>query len=141
MGSMWPSKMALVIAIVVAGVTATQGAAQTYSRRKAQSLVAEMQDVADSALRTFPKLKEIDDVIRQDCASKSVGRAVDDAFCRCGSATAIAMWLSGADPQMAPRLQTFVDTPGAPASRFLTYQGPELYTPLCTLAVGKPSPR
>lgn len=122
---------AIVIGILAAATVAN---AQTISRREAREHVASAERAAEAIYQQFPRLREIDEAVRQDCAEKNAGKAADSAFCRCGSAVTMGLWRSGVDPQMVPRLQSFLSNPEAVASDFIRYQGPELYAPMCRLA-------
>ena len=107
---------------------------QSISAREARQRVASAIESSDALYQSFPKLLEIDSVVRADCAANNEGQATDSEFCTCASAVTMSLWRSGIDPQMVPRLQTFLNTPEASAETFVTYQGPELYTPLCQRA-------
>lgn len=123
----------LVVALVlVTGATAVD--AQSTSRRAAQERVFEAQQSAEALYQAFPRLREVDAVVRRDCAEKNRGNEAGGAFCSCASAVTMSLWRSGIDPQMVPRLQTFLNTPDASAESFAAYQGPELYGPLCRIA-------
>ncbi|MDP2213550.1 hypothetical protein [Phenylobacterium sp.] len=110
--------------------------AQTISPRKARESVDNAREGAETLYQSFPRLREIDSVIRQDCAEKNDGKLANSEFCHCASAITMSLWRSGMDPQMVPRLQTFLNTPDAPADPFVAYQGPELYGPICFRATG-----
>lgn len=127
---------ALACALAAVG-TASIAWSQTISARTARERVAAARESSEAIYQSFPRLLEIDAVIRRDCAEKNQGKAADSDFCTCGSALTMSLWRSGMDPQMVPRLQAFLNTPGSSAEEFLNYQGPELYAPLCGLATGR----
>jgi hypothetical protein len=86
-------------------------------------------------LARVPRLAEIDAAIRDDCAAKNPRFTRDSSFCGCAAAITMRLWRSGIDPQMMPRLLDFANGRGdATAQSFLTYQGPELYRPICSRA-------
>lgn len=110
---------------------------QSISIREARERVAAAIQSSDALNQRFPRLLEIHSVVRADCAAKNEGQTNDSEFCICASAVTMSLWRSGIDPQMAPRLQTFLNTSEASAEPFVTYQGPELYAPLCRRATGR----
>ncbi len=107
---------------------------QSISVREAKQRVAAALQRSDALIQRFPKLLEIRSVVRADCASKNEGQTTESEFCSCASAVTMSLWVSGIDPQMVPRIQTFLNTPEASAEPFVAYQGPELYAPLCRRA-------
>lgn len=131
-------KIALAVACSLTLISAASVVwGQSISARTARERVAAARESSDAIHQSFPRLLEIDAVIRRDCAEKNQGKAADSDFCTCASALTMSLWRSGMDPQMVPRLQTFLNTPGSSAEQFLAYQGPELYAPLCRLATGR----
>jgi hypothetical protein len=124
----------LMTALICFGCFATAEAAQG-SRRSAQEMVRQAEAQQGRLLAQAPRLGEIDAAIRADCAAKNKAASRDSAFCGCAAAVTMMLWRSGADPQMAPRLLDFANRRGdATAQSFLTYQGPALYQPICSLA-------
>ena len=131
----WP-KAAMGIAFSLASFTSTVEA-QTISPRVARERVDTARQGAETLYQSFPRLREVDRVIRQDCAEKNNGKSADSEFCSCASAITMSLWRSGIDPNMVPRLQAFLNTPDASANSFVAYQGPELYGPICLRATGQ----
>ena len=121
-------------------VLSCESATAQGSSIRARDTVASMQREADVIIQKFPRLGDVDSAIRSDCEAKNEGRGADSDFCRCASAVTISLWRSGIDPQMVPRLTAYLNSPAASAGSLLIYQGPELYRPMCTLAVA-PSKR
>lgn len=131
----WP-KAAMGIALSFVCITSTVEA-QTISPRAARERVDTARQGAETLYQSFPRLREIDSVIREDCAEKNDGKSADSEFCGCASAITMSLWRSDLDPNMLPRLQAFLNTPGASADPFVAYQGPELYGPICRRATGR----
>lgn len=131
--------LALLTPLVLTVLSSDSATAQNSSNR-ARDTVASMQRETDAVIQKFPRMGDVDSAIRGDCETKNEGRGADSDFCRCASAVTISLWRSGIDPQMVPRLAAYLNSPGASAGSLLTYQGPELYRPMCNLAVA-PSKR
>ena len=125
---------------LVVTVLSSDSATAQGSSTRARDTVASMQREADVIIQKFPRLGSIDSAIRRDCEEKNEGRGADSDFCRCASAVTISLWRSGIDPEMVPRLTAYLNSPDASAGSLLTYQGPELYRPMCNLAAA-PSKR
>ncbi|MBZ6377794.1 hypothetical protein B5C34_03100 [Pacificimonas flava] len=87
-------------------------------------------------LTNYPDFETVDEAIRTDCAAKVEGEAASGPFCDCGAALVMTLWTAGADPKMLPRLNAYLEDPTeAAAQDLLSYQGAELYRPLCSQAV------
>jgi len=107
---------------------------ETMSRGEAQKLVLAVEKDQESLLANLPALGQIDQVVRNDCAAKAPSHTGADSFCTCAAALTMSLWRSGADPKMVDRLKDFLNGAGTlKASDFLSFQGPELYRPLCEL--------
>ena len=122
-------------AICVASVLAASTAdAQSISKAEAQNRVLAMERDQESLLAKLPALGPIDQVVRDDCAAKAPGHTGADSFCTCAAAVTMSLWRSGVDPKMIDRLKDFLNGAGTlKAPDFLSFQGPELYQPLCEL--------
>jgi hypothetical protein len=120
----------MAIALSLVCITSTVEA-QTNSPRAARETVERDRQQAETMYQAFPRLREIDGAIRQDCAEKNDGKSPDSEFCGCASVITLSLWMSGVDVQMIPRLQAFLNNPDASADAFVAYQGPELYGPIC----------
>jgi hypothetical protein len=140
LGQQMPRIHAASLGLLALAILISNSAAAQDSSAKARSLVAEMQRDSDGLIQKFPRMSEVDAAIRNDCETKNEGRRADSDFCRCASAVTLGLWRSGADPQMVPRLAIYLNSPNASAASLMTYQGPELYSPICGLA-GAPSKR
>lgn len=129
------ASIAVFLTALICAESVTAPASAQGSRRSAQEMVRQAEAQQARLLAHAPRLGEIDAAIRADCAEKNAGSSSDSAFCGCAAAMTMALWRSGADPQIVPRLLDFVNRRGdATARSFLTYQGPELYRPICSLA-------
>lgn len=105
------------------------------TNRKAQGMVASVTKEQAALLASHPDLAKIDGAIRADCAAKINGEPATGDFCGCAAALTMALWRSGADPNMVPRLNEYLKNPTDEAAHsFLQYQGPELYRGVCTEA-------
>jgi hypothetical protein len=129
-------KAAMGIALPLVCLTSSVQA-QTISPRAARERVDAARQGAEALYQSFPRLREIDSVIRQDCSEKNHGKSADSEFCGCASAITMSLWRSGVDPNMVPRLQAFLNEPDASADSFVAFQGPELYGPICRKATGR----
>lgn len=99
-------------------------------------MVAEMAEARDSLLQKHPPVVLIDNAIRSDCSVKRKGAPPEGEFCSCASAVTFGLWMSGIDPKMIDRLNGFLQQPSESAAlEFTSYQGPELYVPLCSKAI------
>jgi hypothetical protein len=106
--------------------------ANAATNRNAAAMVAAAQTDYDALLKKFPALEPIDQVLRDDCASKVPGHKSSDGFCKCGAAVTMALWRTGADPKMVGRLTDFLNGKGElTAEDFVKFEGPELYKPVC----------
>lgn len=104
--------------------------------KKATKMVAEMAQARDALLQKYPAIALIDSAVRADCAAKGKDAPPEGAFCSCASAVTFGLWMSDMDPKMNGRLNGFLQQPSeSAASEFTAYQGPEMYTPLCSKAV------
>ena len=128
------ARFAPFILMLSASQLATEAPAQTIDHATAVRRVTSFQQAAEDLYNKLPRLREIDLVVRQDCAAKNGGQTVDSSFCRCASAVTMGMWRGGIDPSMVPRLEVFLSDPNASANAFTAYEGPELYGPLCEIA-------
>jgi hypothetical protein len=122
--------MAISLACLI-GVSAN---AATISKAQAQAQVAAMEKDQADLLAKAPGLLQIDQVVRDDCASKVPGHSSSDKFCTCASAVTMSLWRSGIDPKMVGRLKDVLNGSGElKAPDFVKFEGPELYRPLCEL--------
>lgn len=104
--------------------------------KTAKKMVAEMAEARDALLQKHPAIVLIDNAVRSDCLEKSKGAQPEGEFCSCASAVTFGLWMSGMDPKMIDRLNGFLQRPSeSAASEFKSYQGPEMYAPLCSKAV------
>lgn len=136
MGRAMMNNFVLALAIGLLGSLAI--ATETLAAdKKAQDIVAGMVRTRDALLGQQPALHLIDTAVRKDCSTKHNSEAPGGAFCSCASAVTFGLWASGIDPNMEGRLTAFLAKPdGAAAEEFAaSYQGPELYVPLCRKAV------
>jgi hypothetical protein len=122
--------LALALCAVVVPVSAQQ-LSQSEAAERVKSIEANHQWL----LERFPRLTAIDAEIQGDCGRKVPDRARKPGYCRCASAVTMSAWRAG-DPNMIARLKDFIEKPNdVAAADFLSYQGPELYQPLCDLAL------
>ena len=114
----------------------SSGLAQRISTQEARARVASVRADEARIIERYPALSRIDQAVRSDCAAKNEGTSADSDFCGCAAAVTMSLWRSGIDPQMITRLQDYLSHPETVApDSFLAYQGPELYRPLCALAL------
>lgn len=119
-------------AISATAMLLSTASAATISKNEAKTRVASMERDQDELLAKLPGLRQIDQVIRDDCAAKVPGHDSADSFCTCGAAVTMSLWRSGIDPNMIGRLKDFLNGSGTiQASDFVKFEGPELYRPLC----------
>lgn len=128
------SRLLFIAAIFCTGTIGSAATSQTIGHAEAERRVTMAEREAEDLYGKAPRLREIDAVVRQDCAAKNQNKSADGSFCTCASAVTMSLWRSGADPKMVPRLQAFANDPNASAESFIAYEGPELYAPLCRLA-------
>ena len=98
------------VVLVAAFVSAMVPVSSAGANRKAKEMVGNAVREQIDLLAKFPALAQIDGVIRGDCAAKNNGKDAKDEFCGCAAAITMTLWLSGADPKMVPRLQTYLET-------------------------------
>ncbi len=114
--------------ILVTAATAIQ--ASTRGER----FVSDSEKNLDELMVKIPALSDIKRVVVNDCKAKT-SRTDADAFCTCGAAITISSWR--ADDAMRERLTSYIASPSpTSASEFVKYEGPELYGPVCTEALG-----
>ncbi|HWD67053.1 MAG TPA: hypothetical protein VG227_03740 [Caulobacteraceae bacterium] len=112
--------------------------AGTISTKEAQQRVADAERENTKFMAKFPALQPVENAVKDDCAAKAAGQTSSGAFCECAAAVTMELWRSGIDAKMLQRLTDYINSSGASAaSDFTTYQGPELYAPLCLRAGGK----
>jgi len=123
-------------ACIVATTMATAPAQAQNS--KARAMIESSEANMDNLIAKFPALKDIAGVVSNDCASKLPNDAKTDGFCRCGAAVTISLWIAGGDGgKMKEKIAAYINSPTeAGAADFVNYQGPELYKPVCELAMG-----
>ena len=99
-------------------------------------MVADTEKSNAEILMKFPGLQAVEDVVKKDCASNLPDSAKTTAFCECGAAVTMVLWLTpNGDPMLRPRLAAYLSNPSPEAAaEFVKYQGPELYKPLCSSA-------
>ena len=128
-------KILLTLLLCFIGYTSLAGIAFAADK-KARKMVAEMAETRDRLLEKHPAITLIDDAVRKDCVAKGTGAKSDGEYCSCASAVVFGLWMSGIDPKMVGRLNEFLQQPSEQAaSAFTNYQGPELYSPLCSMAL------
>lgn len=105
--------------------------------KQAQAKVAGTAKARDGVLAEHPPLRLIDKAVRNDCSAKRNGEASDGAYCSCATAVTFSLWVSGMDPKMVGWIDKFLREPSeqAAAKFSASYQGPELYGPLCKIAI------
>ncbi len=93
----------------------------------------------DALVAKVPAFKDVVDVVSADCAKKLPDDAKIDGFCRCGAAVTMSLWRADPDGgKMLKKLSDYANNPtDAGAAVFVNYQGPELYKPVCEMALGK----
>jgi hypothetical protein len=117
------------VALSLVGATADAEASSRGER-----FVADSEKNLDDLIAKVPPLADIKKVVVDDCKTKTT-RTDADAFCTCGAATTINLWR--ADDKMRDRLTRYIANPSpSAASEFVKYEGPELYSPVCTQALG-----
>ena len=127
------AKLGWIVSVTASLLLTTQAA--VAANRQAQERVAGFERDQASLLAKFPALSPIDTAVRRDCAIKNKGKLPTGEFCGCAAAVTMGLWRSGLDPNMVPRLTTYLSAPSeSGAEEFRKYQGPELYRPLCNLA-------
>jgi hypothetical protein len=119
------SAAALILVSATAGVQASS---------RGEKFVAESEKNLDELIVKVPALGDINKVVVDDCKAKT-SRTDAGAFCACGAAITINLWRT--DEKMRGRLTTYIANPSlTSASEFVKYEGPELYSPVCTEVLG-----
>jgi hypothetical protein len=112
------------------------GAAEAQEE-SAKSMLAKMQGEIALLTSQKPGLAQVRVLLSGECrkAFSSLVEPKQTAFCQCGSTATLMMWL--ASDQMPPILNDYLSAPSdSKLSNLAKYQGPELYKPFCTEAVG-----
>lgn len=131
---MIPSYAAVISAIALLAV-GCPAHSQMITRQQAAAKVIADQVALQDLYEHVPQLRKIGNVVREDCRARTNGHGSSARFCSCAVAVTMRLWRSGIDPNMLRRLQDFIDDPAASPHTFTAYEGPELYAPLCHLAV------
>jgi hypothetical protein len=129
------AKIALTACVVATTIATVPAHAQSS---KARTMIEASEANLDTLIAKFPALKDVANVVSNDCASKLPNNAKVDGFCRCGTAVTVSAWLAGGDGgKMKEKLAAYINSPSkAGAADFVNFQGPELYKPVCELALG-----
>jgi hypothetical protein len=122
--------------LIIALVSAIAGNASAQEPG-AKAQLAEMQANVAELTSQRPAIGNVRVFLAGECrkAFSSLAEPNQTAFCQCGSTVTLTMWLTS--DEMLKILTDYVSTPtDAKLSDLAKYQGPELYKPFCTEAVG-----
>lgn len=103
----------------------------------AKSQLAKMQTEIALLTHQKPGLAEVRVFLSGECrkTARSLAEPKQTAFCQCGSTVTLKLWM--ASKQMPPILDDYLSAPSdSKLQNLAKYQGPELYKPFCTEAVG-----
>ena len=123
--------------LITALVAAIAGGNALAQEPVAKAQLAEMQANVAELTGQRPAIGNVRVFLAGECrkAFSSLAEPNQTAFCQCGSTVTLTMWLTS--DEMLKILTDYVSTPtDAKLANLGKYQGPELYKPFCTEAVG-----
>lgn len=128
-------KPSIAVAASVAALILVSATTAVQASTRGERFVSDSEKNLEELIVKVPALADIKRVVADDCRAKT-SRTDADAFCTCGAAITINSWR--ADDTMRGMLTGYIANPSpTSASEFVKYEGPELYGPVCTEALGK----